>query len=82
MYKNRPTLYISIALFLGLLTGYIYNFKVTGIINTRIRTAELALKSVDNGFAGFKDTTAIDYRLLATEKAALGKAYQSKRNPP
>ena len=71
MYKNRPTLYISIALFLGLLTGYIYNFKVTGIINTRIRTAELALKSVDNGFAGFKDTTAIDYRLLATEKLRL-----------
>lgn len=39
MPKNNLTLYIFIALVLGVITGYIYNVSVINAINVKINTA-------------------------------------------
>ncbi|HWZ04130.1 MAG TPA: hypothetical protein VNX40_11015, partial [Mucilaginibacter sp.] len=82
MQKSKLTLYIFIALILGVIAGYLYNVYVINAINTRIANAETAIKSVNASLSGYKDTTGIDYKMLVTQKVKLAghiKANQSLR---
>jgi len=82
MQRSKLTLYIFIALILGVIAGYLYNVYVINAINTRITTAQTAIKGVNASLSGFKDTTGIDYKMLATQKSRLAghiKANQSLR---
>lgn len=83
MQKSKLTLYIFIALVLGVIAGYLYNVYVINAINTRIATAETAIKSVNASLSGYKDTASIDYKMLVSQKAQLSghiKANQSIRD--
>jgi len=68
MQKNRLTLFIFIALILGVIAGYLYNVYVINTINTRISNAGASIKNIDNSISGLKDSTAIDYQLLKTQR--------------
>jgi Na+/H+-dicarboxylate symporter len=68
MQKNRLTLYIFIALILGVIAGYLYNVYVIDTINKRISRTEASIKNIDNSLKGFIDTTGIDYKLLANQR--------------
>lgn len=71
MRKNRLTLYILIALILGVIAGYIYNVFAINALTDRITHAHQALHSVDRDAAAIKDTTAPYYKTLAGRRAVL-----------
>ena len=58
MHKSRLTLYIIIALVLGVATGYVYNVKVIDELNKKISVADANIKTIDAHVAVLKDTTA------------------------
>ncbi|MDB5153338.1 MAG: C4-dicarboxylate transporter [Mucilaginibacter sp.] len=64
MQKNKLTLYIFIALILGIVTGYVYNIKVIDGINNKISAAEANIKTIGIRLTGLKDTTTGEYKRL------------------
>ncbi|MDR3695049.1 dicarboxylate/amino acid:cation symporter [Mucilaginibacter sp.] len=80
MQKSKLTLYIFLALILGVITGYLYNVRVINVMNTRITTAETAIKSVNASLAGYKDTTTIDYKMLVAQKLKLAGHIKANQN--
>ncbi len=50
MHKSKLTLYIFIALILGVVTGYVYNIKVIDDLNTKISVADTNIKTIDARF--------------------------------
>ncbi len=74
--KNRLTLYIFIALILGVILGNIYNTNVIKGINTNISIAEAGIKNVDKSLAASADTTTTVYKQLKTQRAAFVKTQQ------
>src|SRR6478735_9753667 len=70
MQKSKLTLYIFIALILGVIAGYIYNTTVINNINTNISTAEVNIKTIDGQIEAIKDTTTAAYKNLKLERAA------------
>jgi Na+/H+-dicarboxylate symporter len=70
MQKSKLTLYIFIALILGVLAGYIYNATVINNINTKISTAEVNIKTLDEQIATSADTTTVTYKALKKERIA------------
>jgi Na+/H+-dicarboxylate symporter len=56
MKKNRLTLYIIIALVLGVVTGYIYNTNVISRVNAKISVADANIKAIDAQITAIKDT--------------------------
>src|SRR6195952_3187241 len=74
MKKSKLTLYIFIALVLGVATGYLYNIKVIGGINTKINAAEANIKTIDTQLAGLKDSTTTEYHQLKTSRTTQAKA--------
>jgi Na+/H+-dicarboxylate symporter len=70
MQKSNLTLYIFIALILGVVAGYFYNVYVINAINTRINSAEKNIKISDYQSSGFKDTTSVAYSLLKKQRIA------------
>ncbi|HEY0245493.1 MAG TPA: dicarboxylate/amino acid:cation symporter [Mucilaginibacter sp.] len=70
MQKSKLTLYIFIALVLGVVTGYIYNIRVIDKYNNKISVAETNIKAIDIQIAQLKDTTTIAFKSLKTERAA------------
>ncbi|MDN3579790.1 dicarboxylate/amino acid:cation symporter [Mucilaginibacter flavus] len=74
--KNRLTLYIFIALILGVILGNIYNTNVIKSINANISTAEAGIKSIDKSLATSADTTTTVYKQLKTQRATFVKAQQ------
>src|ERR1700722_10465109 len=70
MQKSKLTLYIFIALILGVIAGYLYNVYVINAINTKISAAGLSIKSIDNRLAGLKDSTTAAYSQLKTQRLA------------
>lgn len=70
MQKSKLTLYIFIALVLGIIAGYTYNATVINNINTRISTAEVNIKTLDEQIAVAKDTTTANFKALKKERAA------------
>lgn len=74
--KSRLTLYIFIALVLGVILGNIYNTNVIKSINTNISTAEAGIKTIDKSLLASADTTTAVYKSLKTQRSALVKAQQ------
>ncbi|HWZ14266.1 MAG TPA: cation:dicarboxylase symporter family transporter [Mucilaginibacter sp.] len=70
MQKNNLTLYIFIALILGVVAGYFYNIYVINAINTQINSAEANVKTIDYQLSGFTDTTSVAYSLLKKQRIA------------
>jgi Na+/H+-dicarboxylate symporter len=68
MQKSKLTLYIFIALILGVIAGYIYNVNVIGNINSKISTADAAIKSISTHLLTVKDTTTAEYKSLKLAK--------------
>ncbi len=73
MKKNKLTLYIFIALILGVVVGYIYNVAVLKDYNNKISAAETTIKVIDNKLVLLKDTNAVVYKDLKKEKSAQTK---------
>jgi len=83
MKKNRLTLYIIIALILGVGVGYVYNTNVINGINTQIITADNQIKTIDTQITATKDTTNSAYfRLKSGRKnqVKLKEQYNSERD--
>ncbi|HEK21309.1 MULTISPECIES: dicarboxylate/amino acid:cation symporter [unclassified Mucilaginibacter] len=70
MQKSKLTLYIFIALVLGIIAGYTYNATVINNINTRISAAEVNIKTLDEQIAVAKDTSTANFKALKKERAA------------
>ncbi|MDB5130392.1 MAG: dicarboxylate/amino acid:cation symporter [Mucilaginibacter sp.] len=70
MQKSNLTLFIFIALILGVVAGYFYNSYVIKAINVQINSAETNIKSIDYQSAGFTDTTSVAYSLLKKQRIA------------
>jgi Na+/H+-dicarboxylate symporter len=68
MHKSKLTLYILIALVLGIITGYVYNIKVIDQLNIKINIADANIKTIDARTAALKDSTAAEYKQLKTER--------------
>src|SRR5260370_41450709 len=68
MQKSKLTLYIFVALILGVIAGYLYNVYVIDAINTKINKAETAVKSIDNRLAELHDSTQSIYKSLKIQK--------------
>ncbi|MDB5026234.1 MAG: C4-dicarboxylate transporter [Mucilaginibacter sp.] len=64
MQKSKLTLYIFIALVLGIVTGYLYNIKVIDGINNKISAAEANIKTIGIRLTGLKDTATTEYKRL------------------
>src|ERR1700761_5498469 len=70
MHKSKLTLYIFIALILGVIAGYVYNVYVIGEINNKISNADANIKSISIRLLTLKDSTTVDYRSLKIQKTA------------
>jgi len=66
--NNRLTLFIFIALILGIVLGYVLNVNTFNVYNTNITTADNRVKEIDNRLSIVKDTTAVEYAQLTVEK--------------
>jgi Na+/H+-dicarboxylate symporter len=71
MQKSKLTLYIFVALVLGIIAGYLFNVLVINQINTRISNAQAGIVSVQKALPGLKDTTDRDYKMLIQQRALL-----------
>jgi len=69
MQKNRLTLYIFIALILGVVVGYVYNVNVVDSYNNKIAAIDTGIKNIDAQIALSTDTTAATYKSLKSERA-------------
>ncbi|WP_158828230.1 dicarboxylate/amino acid:cation symporter [Mucilaginibacter lacusdianchii] len=70
MKKNKLTLYIFIALILGIVAGYIYNQQVINDYNKKIEVADKTLKKIDDQIIKLKDTTSAPFQTLKAERVA------------
>ena len=70
MQKSKLTLYIFIALILGVIAGYLYNVYVVNAINVKLNGAETSIKNIDTRLAGLKDSTATAYKDIKTQRLA------------
>jgi Na+/H+-dicarboxylate symporter len=68
MQRSKLTMYIFVALVLGVIAGYIYNATVINNINTKISAAEANIKSIDGQILLIKDTTTTNYKALKAER--------------
>jgi Na+/H+-dicarboxylate symporter len=70
MHKSKLTLYIFIALILGIVTGYVYNIKVIDQLNTKISVADTNIKTIDSRLATFSDSTTTVFKQLRKARTA------------
>ncbi|WP_183560107.1 dicarboxylate/amino acid:cation symporter [Mucilaginibacter sp. SP1R1] len=68
MHKSKLTLYIFIALILGVITGYIYNVRVINAINVNINTADATIKAINTKLVLLNDSTTANYIALKAQK--------------
>jgi len=73
MIKNKLTLYIFIALIVGVFTGYLYNLKVIDQYNQKISVADANIKAIDTKLISLKDTTVAEFKTLKTQRSAEAK---------
>ncbi|MDB5016788.1 MAG: dicarboxylate/amino acid:cation symporter [Mucilaginibacter sp.] len=79
MQKSKLTLYIFIALILGVIIGYLYNIYVINAINTRISVAETGIKII-NGSLSAKNNSAEQYTQLTAQRTALANTITKNNN--
>ncbi|QEM09895.1 dicarboxylate/amino acid:cation symporter [Mucilaginibacter rubeus] len=70
MKKSRLTLFIFIALVLGVVAGYIYNTYVFADLNKQLSTASTTIKSIDKNIEALSDTTVSAYKDLKLQRIA------------
>lgn len=70
MKKSRLTLFIFIALVLGVVAGYIYNTYVFVDLNKQLSTASAAIKTIDKNIEALPDTTVAAYKDLKLQRIA------------
>ncbi|WP_121810382.1 dicarboxylate/amino acid:cation symporter [Mucilaginibacter kameinonensis] len=70
MKKSRLTLFIFIALILGVVAGYIYNTYVFADLNKQLSTAGATIKSIDKNIEALSDTTVSAYKDLKLQRIA------------
>jgi Na+/H+-dicarboxylate symporter len=70
MQKSKLTLYIFIALILGVIAGYLYNVYVVNAVNVKINTAEISIKNIDTRLTTLKDSSASAYKALQTQRSS------------
>src|SRR6478672_5066581 len=68
--KNKLTLFIFIALILGVAVGYYLNVNNFNQKNTAIVNADAQVKKIEAQMSNLKDTTVSQYAVLKTQKAA------------
>jgi len=69
--RSKLTLYIFIALILGVAAGYWYNVRVISSINTRLSIEQSAIKNIDHALTGLKDTTTTGYKTIDRQRPVL-----------
>lgn len=69
MQRSKLTLYIFIALILGVIVGYFYNSLVINNINNNIAKADISIKALDSRIASITDTSTAVYKQLKTNRA-------------
>ncbi|MCC8407601.1 dicarboxylate/amino acid:cation symporter [Mucilaginibacter sp. UR6-1] len=69
MRRSKLTLYIFIALVVGVITGYLYNTLVINEINTKMAAAEAQIKTIDARLVTMTDTTVAGYKELNIQRA-------------
>lgn len=74
MKQSKLTLFIFIALVLGVITGYLYNVYVINQYNNNIVAADAKVKTIDTRLFQLTDTTVTEYASLKTERATVVKA--------
>ncbi|WP_207492415.1 dicarboxylate/amino acid:cation symporter [Aridibaculum aurantiacum] len=67
--KNRLTLYIIIALVLGIGLGFFLNLNYVAEENTTLATSEAKLKELNSSIRNATDTTSAAFRSLLAQKA-------------
>jgi len=70
MQKSKLTLYIFIALILGVIAGYLYNVYAINAINIKISAAEAGVKAIDHNLASVKDSASVAWKSLKTQRIA------------
>jgi len=70
MQKSKLTLYIFIALILGIAVGYVYNIRVIDTYNKQMSSASATIKNIDAQITTFKDTSNTAYRELKVQRSA------------
>lgn len=68
MKKSKLTLYIFIALILGIIVGYVYNINVIDTYNNKISVAGANIKTIDGRLIQIKDSTVAEYKQLKTSR--------------
>jgi Na+/H+-dicarboxylate symporter len=68
MKKSRLTLFIFIALVLGVVAGYIYNTYVFADLNKELSTASAVIKNIDKKIEALPDTTVATYKDLKLQR--------------
>ncbi|MDP9077144.1 MAG: dicarboxylate/amino acid:cation symporter [Bacteroidota bacterium] len=81
MQKSKLTLYIFVALILGVIAGYLYNVYVINAINTRMTSAEVAIKKIDARLAGLDSTTTAykNFKIQRATQVSLRKVADDQR---
>jgi Na+/H+-dicarboxylate symporter len=77
MQKSKLTLYIFVALVLGVVTGYMYNLQVIDAINIKINAGGVSIKHIDHQLAQIKDSTSNSYNALKLQRTVQSKANQT-----
>jgi Na+/H+-dicarboxylate symporter len=70
MQKSKLTLYIFIALILGVIAGYLYNVNIINTYNSKINAAEVSIKTIDSRLVLIKDSTSTVYKDLKAQRTA------------
>ncbi|MVN91162.1 dicarboxylate/amino acid:cation symporter [Mucilaginibacter aquatilis] len=73
MKQSKLTLFIFLALVLGVVTGYLYNVNVINEYNDKIIASETRIKAIDTRVVQLKDTTVAEFGTLKAERAAMVK---------
>ncbi len=77
MQKSKLTLYIFIALILGVGVGYLFNVLEINQINIRIRSAEAGTANVQKALNVLKDTVGVDHKTLTAQQAFITSGLKS-----
>lgn len=68
--NNRLTVFIFVALILGIVLGYVLNIHVFNTYNNRIIATDNLVKDIDLKLTSVKDTAGADFIRLVTQKKA------------
>lgn len=73
MKQSKLTLFIFLALVLGVITGYLYNVNVINEYNDKITAADTRVKAIDTRLVLLKDTTVTEFASLKAERVTVLK---------